>query len=96
MRLRHIPRLQAAGSETALLLSSQEHQAADTRGATKQEEKGRGLCGRLGLGVRGARGPRTSPSRQGLDRVGAQHRLPGREGGGASCLQSTSPRLQNL
>ena len=42
MRLRHIPRLQAAGSETALLLSSQEHQAADTCGATKQEEKGRG------------------------------------------------------
>ena len=42
MRLRHIPRLRAAGSETALLLSSQEHQAADTRGATKQEEKGRG------------------------------------------------------
>ena len=42
MQPRHVPKLQAAASETASLLSSREHQAADTRGATKQEEKGRG------------------------------------------------------
>ena len=38
MQPRHVPRLQAAASETA----SREHQATDTLGATKQEEKGRG------------------------------------------------------
>ena len=38
----HVPRLQAAASETASLLSSREHQATDTRGAAKQEEKRRG------------------------------------------------------
>ena len=42
MQPRHVPRLQAAASETASLLSSREHQATDTLGATKQEEKGRG------------------------------------------------------
>ena len=42
MQPRHVPRLQSAASETASLLSSQEHQAADTCGAAKQEEKGRG------------------------------------------------------
>lgn len=42
MQPRHVPRLQAAASETASLLSSREHQATDTRGATKQEEKRRG------------------------------------------------------
>ena len=42
VQLRHVPRLQAATSETTLLLSSQEHQATDTRGVAKQEEKGQG------------------------------------------------------
>ena len=42
MQPRHVPRLQAAASGTASLLSSREHQATDTRGATKQEEKRRG------------------------------------------------------
>ena len=49
MQLRHVPRLQAATSETTLLLSSQEHQATDTRGVAKQEEKGQGSVFRLGL-----------------------------------------------
>ena len=38
MQPRHVPRLRATASETA----SREHQATDTLGATKQEEKGRG------------------------------------------------------
>ena len=42
MQPRHVPRLQAAASGTASLLSSREHQATDTRGAAKQEEKRRG------------------------------------------------------
>ena len=78
----HVPRLQAAASETASLLGSREHQATDTRGATKQEEKGPGLCAAgSASGVRGARGPQTSPSGQGHNGAGAQHRAPdGRAG----------------
>ena len=42
MQLCHVPRLQAAASGTTSLLGSREHQATDTRGAAKQEEKRRG------------------------------------------------------
>ena len=76
MQPRHVPRLQAAASETASLLSSREHQATDTLGATAGRE-GTGLCAAgSASGLRGARGPQTSPSGQGHNGAGAQHRSP--------------------
>ena len=54
-------------------------------GSQSRKRRDRALCSGLALRVRGARGPQTSPSGQGHNGAGAQHRLPGREGGGASC-----------
>ena len=92
MQPRHVPRLRAAASETTSLLSSQEHQAADTLGAAKQEDKGRGSVS-WWLEEDGVL--RLLP--QGRGTMGREHIIVSPTGGqGSLTSQSTSPRLQNL
>ena len=82
------PRPQAPGRYLRDHLAAQLTRAPGHRHTwgRKAGRKGTGLCvAGLASGVRGARGPQTSPSGQGHNGAGAQHRLPGREGGGASC-----------